>query len=59
LIGGLSIVPDNNNILAPRGQRLVRAVEYNPSTRKLKLATGRAEFDAQAVVVLPQEELGD
>ena len=39
---------------------LVRAVEYNPATSKTKVGDRLAlEFDAQAVVVLPQEELGD
>jgi iron(III) transport system ATP-binding protein len=39
---------------------VVRAVEYNPPTRKTNVGDRLAlQFDAQAVVVLPQEELGD
>jgi iron(III) transport system ATP-binding protein len=39
---------------------IVRAVEYNPTTRKAAVGDRLAlEFDPQAVVVLPQEELGD
>ena len=39
---------------------IVRAVEYNPPTRKTKVGDRLAlQFDPQAVVVLPQEELGD
>jgi iron(III) transport system ATP-binding protein len=39
---------------------IVRAVEHNPITRKAEVGDRLAlEFDAQAVVVLPQEELSD
>jgi len=39
---------------------VVRAVEYNPPNSKTKAGDRLAiEFDTQAVVVLPQEELGD
>ena len=39
---------------------IVRAVEYHPTTRKAQVGDRLAlEFDAQAVVVLPQEELSD
>jgi iron(III) transport system ATP-binding protein len=39
---------------------IVRAVEYNPSTRKAQVGDRLAlQFDIQAVVVLAQEELGD
>jgi iron(III) transport system ATP-binding protein len=39
---------------------IVRAVEHNPTTRKAEVGDRLAlEFDAQAVVVLPQEEWGD
>src|SRR5688572_17330264 len=39
---------------------IMRAVEYNPTTRKAEVGDRLAlEFDAQAVVVLRQEELGD
>ena len=39
---------------------MMHAVEYNPSTRKAQVGDRVAlQFDAQAVVVLPQEELGD
>jgi spermidine/putrescine ABC transporter ATP-binding subunit len=39
---------------------IVRAVEHNPTTRKAEVGDRLAlEFDAQAVVVLPQEELSD
>jgi ABC-type Fe3+/spermidine/putrescine transport system ATPase subunit len=39
---------------------IVRAVEYNQPMRKAQVGDRLAlQFDAQAVVVLPQEELGD
>ena len=39
---------------------IARAVEHNPTTRKARVGDRLAlQFDAQAVVVLPQEELGD
>ena len=39
---------------------VVRAVEHNPVARKAQVGDRLAlQFDAQAVVVLPQEELGD
>jgi ABC-type Fe3+/spermidine/putrescine transport system ATPase subunit len=39
---------------------IVRAVEYNQPTRKAQVGDRLVlRFDAQAVVVLPQEELGD
>jgi iron(III) transport system ATP-binding protein len=39
---------------------LVRAMDYNPTTRKAQVGDRLAlEFDTQAVVVLPQEELSD
>jgi ABC-type Fe3+/spermidine/putrescine transport system ATPase subunit len=39
---------------------IVRAVEYNPTTRKAQVGDRLAlQFDTQAVVVLPQEELSD
>jgi ABC-type Fe3+/spermidine/putrescine transport system ATPase subunit len=39
---------------------IVRAVEHNPTTRKAEVGDRLAlEFDAQVVVVLPQEELSD
>jgi len=39
---------------------VLRAVEHNPDTRKAQVGDRLAfQFDAQAVVVLPQEELGD
>ncbi len=38
----------------------MHAVEYNPTARKAQVGDRLAlQFDAQAVVVLPQEELGD
>jgi len=38
----------------------VRAVEYHPSMKKARVGEKVAlEFDAEAVVVLPQEDLGD
>jgi iron(III) transport system ATP-binding protein len=42
------------------GSAILRAVEYNPSARKAAVGDRLTiEFDAQAVVVLRQEELGD
>ena len=39
---------------------VVRAVEYNPTARKAQVGDRLAlEFDANAVVVLPQEDLSD
>jgi iron(III) transport system ATP-binding protein len=39
---------------------VVRAVEYNPTTRKAQVGDRLVlEFDAKAVVVLPQEDLSD
>ena len=39
---------------------MMHAVEYNVSARKAQVGERVAlQFDAQAVVVLPQEELGD
>ena len=39
---------------------IVRAVEYNPVTRKAQIGDRLAlQFDAKAVVVLPQEDLSD
>jgi spermidine/putrescine ABC transporter ATP-binding subunit len=39
---------------------IVRAVEHNPTTRKAEVGDRLAlQFDPQAVVVLPQEELSD
>jgi iron(III) transport system ATP-binding protein len=39
---------------------IMHAVEYNPTARKAQVGDRVAlQFDAQAVVVLPQEELGD
>jgi iron(III) transport system ATP-binding protein len=39
---------------------IVRAVEHNPVTRKAQVGDRLAfQFDAHAVVVLPQEEIGD
>jgi hypothetical protein len=39
---------------------VVRAVEFNQPTRKAQVGERVAvQFDAQAVVVLPEEELGD
>lgn len=39
---------------------IVHAMEHNPATRKAQVGDRLAlEFDAHAVVVLPQEELGD
>jgi hypothetical protein len=39
---------------------IVRAVEYNQPTRQAQVGDRLAlQFDPQAVVVLPQEELGD
>jgi iron(III) transport system ATP-binding protein len=39
---------------------IVRAVEYNPTMRKARVGDRLAlQFDPQAVVVLPQEELND
>ena len=39
---------------------VVRVVDHNPTSRKAQVGDRLAlQFDAQAVVVLPQEELGD
>jgi TOBE domain len=39
---------------------IMRAVEHNPTTRKAEVGDRLAlQFDPQAVVVLPQEELSD
>jgi iron(III) transport system ATP-binding protein len=39
---------------------VVRAVEYNPTPKKVQVGDRLGlQFDAQAVVVLPQEDLGD
>ena len=39
---------------------VLRAVEYNPAMKKVQVGDQVAlQFDAQAVVVLPQEDLGD
>src|SRR5262245_3904801 len=39
---------------------ILRAVEYNPTLKKVQVGDRLAlQFDAQSVVVLPQEDLGD
>jgi ABC-type Fe3+/spermidine/putrescine transport system ATPase subunit len=39
---------------------MMHAVEHNPTTRKAQVGDRvTLRFDAQAVVVLPEEELGD
>lgn len=46
--------------LALADNTIMRAVEHNPTTSKASVGDRLAlQFDAQAVVVLPQEELDD